>query len=199
VTEAKTLLAMAGVEPHPHPLSESAVIMIDAQNEYRTGRLALPDVEAALQAGAELIAAARAAGRPIIHVQHRGRAGGLFDPDSPSFAIADPVAPRGDEIRIEKALPNAFAGTPLDERLRELGVKNLIVAGFMTHMCVSSTVRSALDHGYGCTVFEPACATRDLPDGHGGVISARTLQGAELAALSDRFAVIAQSLDELAD
>ncbi len=60
----------------------------------------------------------------------------------------------------------------------------------MTHMCVSSTVRAALDFGYRCTVVAGACATRDLPDGAGGVVPAPVLHRAELAALSDRFATV---------
>lgn len=194
----KTLMQMAGLEPKPHPLAGSALVMIDAQNEYRSGALPLPDVEAALAEGARLLQAARAAGTPVIHVQHRGRPGGLFDPETPAFAIADPVAPQAGETVIEKGLPNAFAGTELAERLREIGVKTLIVAGFMTHMCVSSTVRAALDQGYACTVVAGACATRDLPDGAGGVVEAAALQRAELAALADRFAVVAADTAALA-
>lgn len=186
----KTLMEMAGVPAQPHALASSALIMIDAQNQYLSGPLPLSGIEAALEEGARLLKAARDAGTPIIHVKHRGTAGGAFDPDTPAFEIAEPVAPRDGEAVVEKRLPNAFAGTDLDEVLKAAGVKTLIVAGFMTHMCVSSTVRSALDHGYGTTVVAKACATRDLPDGQGGVLSADALHRAELAALSDRFAIV---------
>jgi nicotinamidase-related amidase len=54
-------------------------------------------------------------------------------------------------------------------------------------MCVSTTVRTALDLGFRSTVVADACATRDLPS-PGGVIPARTLHEVELAALGDRFA-----------
>ena len=105
------------------------------------------------------------------------------------------MAPEGAEKVIEKALPNAFAGTELDAVLAATGRKKLIVIGFMTHMCVSSTVRAALDHGYFCTVEASACATRDLPDGMGGTVAAADLHRASLAALSDRFAIIAHGRD----
>ncbi|MDR3526599.1 MAG: isochorismatase family protein, partial [Rhizomicrobium sp.] len=59
---------------------------------------------------------------------------------------------------------------------------------FMTHMCVSTTVRAALDYGYLSTVVADACATRDLPSHSGGIVSAALLHEAEIAALSDRFA-----------
>jgi nicotinamidase-related amidase len=105
-------------------------------------------------------------------------------------AIAPEVAPKDGEAVIIKAMPNSFAGTNLQEVLQAIGRKQLIVAGFMTHMCVSTTVRAAVDFGYMSTIVANACATRDLPDGEGGVVTAAELQRAELAALSDRFAII---------
>jgi len=197
MTAPRTLLEMAGASPAPHPLSQSAVVMIDAQREYLDGRLPLSGIEDALAEGARLLFAARAAGAPVIHVVHKGRPGGLFDPQSPSFEIAPMVAAIEGEPRVEKALPNAFAGTDLKEKLEAGGRKSLIVAGFMTHMCVSSTVRAALDLGYGCTLVADACATRDLPDGSGGTLAAAELHRAELAALADRFAVVVQSAEAL--
>ena len=193
----QTLLEMAGAAAKPVPLSESVVVMIDAQLEYVTGRLPLTGIDRALGQGAALLEAARGLGRPVIHVAHRGKPGGLFDPETAFFGHAPQAAPLDGETVVEKALPNAFAGTALEEVLKRQEAKTLVVAGFMTHMCVSSTVRAALDLGYGCTVLAPACATRDLPDGSGGVIGAETLHRAELAALSDRFATIARDLNAL--
>jgi len=195
VSDPKTLLQLAGVTPAPHPLSDCALLLIDLQIEYRDGILALPGVEMATQEAAALLDKARAAGRPVIHVQHRGKAGsgGPFDPETPRFRILEAVAPRTGEAIVEKGLPNAFAGTDLQERLAAVDAGNVIVAGFMTHMCISSTVRAALDLGIGCSVVGAACATRPLPDGQGGVVDAQSLHRAELAALSDRFATIAGS------
>lgn len=199
MADPRTIRDLAGADPRPHPLSQSAVVMIDAQMEYVSGILPLTGVEAALEEGGRLLAAARAIGRPVIHVQHKGNPGGLFDPAGPSFAIADPVAPEGDEPVVFKGLPNSFAGTELDKVLEGCGADSVIFAGFMTHMCVSSTVRNALDRGIACTVLAAACATRDLPDGRGGVVLANDLHRAELAALSDRFCPIAENLTDLED
>lgn len=191
MTLPKTLLQMAGASPAPHPLAESALLLIDLQNEYRDGKLPLPGVEAAVGEAANLLEKARAAGRPVIHVRHCGRVGGAFDPSTAAFSIVAELTPREGESIVDKTLPNAFAKTSLATTLEGLGVNKLIVAGFMTHMCVSSTVRAALDLGLGCTLVAAACATRDLPDGQGGVVAAAELQRAEMAALSDRFATIA--------
>lgn len=118
------------------------------------------------------------------------RPDGLFDPTGPGGEEVSEVAAAPDEKIVYKGLPNAFAGTDLDEVLKGFGRKNMIAIGFLTHICVSSTVRAGLDLGCGLAVVANACATRDLPDGHGGVVTASTLHQAELAALSDRFASV---------
>lgn len=191
MTAPKTLLQMAGAPQQAAPLSQSAVIIVDAQNEYLNGALALPGVDAAIGALGRLIARARAANVPVIHIAHKGREGGLFDRSADNGAIMDALSPLANETVIEKGLPNAFAGTPLDERLKSNRHDKLVIAGFMTHMCVSSTARAALDLGYSVTVPSDACATRDLPGvGSADVVRAADLHHAELAALADRFAIV---------
>jgi nicotinamidase-related amidase len=196
--EAKTLLEMAGAPNTPPPLGETALVMIDCQREYVDGKVPLVGVDRALAECADLLTRARRAGAPVIHIQHKGRAGGLFDPDTAAFRIADPAAPEAGERCLTKGLPNAFAGTELDDVLRDTARKSVIFAGFMTHMCVSSTVRAAVDLGYVAVVVGAACATRDLPDGAGGVVAAAELHRAELAALADRFAIVTPNAAALA-
>ena len=191
----KTLLQHVGAVWPSARLDAATLIVIDAQNEYVNGKLPLDGVAAALDNIAILLADARKAGTPIIHVQHRGGSGGLFDPDTNAFPIHEKAAPGDGEAVVEKTLPNSFAGTDLAERLEAVGRKELILCGFMTHMCVSATARSALDHGYRSTIVSDACATRDLPSTDGGIVEAKTLHEAELAALSDRFAAIAVTAD----
>ncbi|MGE0340978.1 MAG: cysteine hydrolase family protein [Xanthobacteraceae bacterium] len=192
----KTLLQMAGAPLEPSRFSESAVIIIDAQNEYVNGKLPLVNIEPALDNIAILLKAARAASAPVIHVQHKGRAGGLFDPGADAFKLAPQAASEAGEVIIEKALPNAFAQTSLQDELAKTGRKQLIVAGFQTHMCISSTVRAALDLGYRTTVVADAAATRDLPDPTGGpAFAAAELHRAALAGLADRFAIVAKLSD----
>ncbi len=196
MSEAKTLLQMAGAKPSPAKLSDAVVVIIDAQNEYVSGKLPLAGVDAALARIADLLAAARAAGAPIIHVAQRGRPGGLFDPDGETFKFAAPAAPQAGEAVVEKPLPNAFAKTDLDAKLQATGRKTLVIAGFMTHMCVSATTRSALDHGYTVTVAADAAATRALPDPLGGAdLPAENIHRTALAELADRFATVARVAD----
>jgi nicotinamidase-related amidase len=196
MSEARTLLQMAGVNAGPAKLSDAAVVVIDAQNAYVSGKLPLAGVDAALAQIANLLTAARAAGAPVIHIAQRGRPGGLFDPNGPNFKFAAQAAPRAGEAVVEKPLPNSFAKTDLEAKLHATGKKTLVIAGFMTHMCVSATARSALDHGYSVTVASDAAATRNLPDPLGGPdLPAEQVHRIALAELADRFATVARVAD----
>lgn len=187
----KTILELAGAPLHPAPLDRAALVLIDHQREYLDGALPLDGMAAAVEAAAEVLALARHHRLPVFHVVHHGRPGSaLFDPTGPGVAIITALAPIDGESTIIKTLPNSFAGTDLHAHLQASGRSELILAGFMTHGCVSATARAALDLGYRCTVVGGACATRDLPDPAGGVIAAQTVQRAELAALADRVAVV---------
>lgn len=189
---AKTLLQLAGADLTPPRLDDVALVLIDIQNEYLAGPLALPDAKPAIARASVLLARARERGSAIIHIAHRGKPGGLFDRSADRGAIVAELAPLPDERVIEKELPNAFAGTGLQAQLAASGRKNIVLAGFMTHMCVSSTARAALDLGFRTTIDADSCATRDLPDGRGGTLEARTIHEVALAELSDRFAIIAR-------
>ena len=193
---AKTLLELAGAPMTPTSLSKSVLILIDAQNEYFDGPLKLTGVEAAAEVIATLLARARAAGTPVVHIRHKGRPGGAFDLDASRGQIHASVAPVDGEIVIDKPLPNAFADTNLAEVLNGYAGRTPIIAGYQTHMCVSATTRAALDLGYLSTVVIDGVATRDLPDPvNGGVISAKDLNASALAALADRFAILARASD----
>jgi nicotinamidase-related amidase len=192
MTTTPTLLQLAGADLSFPKLGAASLVLIDLQNEYLTGPLALPCADAAIANAASLLARARNAGAKVFHVAHRGRPGGLFDRGAARGGIVPALAPLPDEAVIEKELPNAFAGTDLKARLDMAGHKNIVLAGFMTHMCVSSTARAALDLGFRITIDAAACATRDLPDGRGGIIPAATVHDVALAELSDRFALIAR-------
>lgn len=191
-----TLLQLRGIAIPPARLSQSALVIIDAQGEYRSGQMALPGIETALARIANLLARARTAGTPILHVAQIGLAGSLFDPETERGAILPQAAPGAGEPVVMKKLPNGFAGTELHERLQTAGRKQLILAGFMTHMCISATARAALDIGYQTTVVADATATRALPAPDGGApISAEAVHRTALAELADRFAAVVTSAE----
>ena len=197
MTAPRSLLEYAGSGLSPADWQTATLLLVDHQREYLDGGLPLPDAGSAIAAMSRLLAAARAHGTPVVHVVHHGRAGGaLFDPDGPYAAIVPALTPAAGETVVCKSLPNAFADTGLDSALHGHGRGELIVAGFATHMCISATVRAALDHGYRSTIVADACATRDLPSPlDGGIVTAATLHRASLAALADRFACVVREAD----
>jgi nicotinamidase-related amidase len=188
----RTLFSLSGREPQVAHLPRATLVLIDCQNEYIDGALPLSGTRDACEQALRLLRAARRHKSRIIHVAHRGAPGGMFDRDTRRGAFIDLLAPTGDEIVVEKPRPNAFSGTQLESVLGPAGTP-LLLAGFMTHMCISSTARAALDLGWPVTIAADACATRDLPLPGGGIIRAAALHAAELAALSDRFAAIADT------
>jgi nicotinamidase-related amidase len=192
MAQPETLLQLAKADLTPARLANASLVLIDLQNEYVSGPLALREAGGAIANAAALLARAREAGTPVFHVAHRGRQGGMFDRSAERGAIVAQLTPIEGEVVIEKELPNAFAKTDLEKRLQQTGRKEIILVGMMTHMCVSSTARAALDLGFRTTIDATACATRDLPDGQGATIPARTVHEVALAELSDRFAIIAR-------
>src|SRR5260370_17482521 len=194
---AMTMLQMAGATPTPATMADGILLIIDAQREYTDGLIPLSGVQPAIEALAVLLEKARKAGAPIVHVRHQSK-GKAFNPSSTGYHILAPLVPRAGEIIVDKCLPNAFAGTDLAQQLAVSGRKNLIVGGFMTHMCVSATVRSATDNGFISTVAADTVATRDLPDSTGvATITADPINRILLASLSDRFVLIVPKAGQL--
>ena len=198
MTRPTTFRELAGLPTHPEPFAESALVLVDCQREYLDGAVLVPGIAAALDEARLLLERARREGVPVIHIAHRNPPGAsFFDPDGPYCAIVPEVAPRSDEPVVTKGTPNAFAGTDLGSRLEAVARRQVVFAGFMTHNCVSATVRGAFDHGYTCAVVAGAAATRDLPDGLGGVIPADVLHRAALAGLVDRVATVVKTTADL--
>ncbi|MER2251938.1 cysteine hydrolase family protein [Methylorubrum podarium] len=191
MSDLKTLRSLSGLPPEPAALPGAALVMIDLQNTYREGVMRLEGVEPAIREARTLLERARHAGIPVFHVRHDAGPGSPYDVTAAIGQISDEVAPRAGEPVITKAYPSSFAGTDLQAQLEAAGVKDLILAGFMTHMCINSTARSAFTLGFRPTVVASATATRALPGPDGATVPAAALQAASLASLSDLFAVVA--------
>lgn len=72
--------------------------------------------------------------------------------------IVDALAPRPDEIVINKTTYGTFTSTGLDRTLRNLGITTLVIGGVVTNVCVETTARDAADHGYDVVLVDDACA-----------------------------------------
>jgi len=198
MSELLTLRGLLGLAPAPVPLAQSALILVDCQNTYREGLMQLEGVEPALDQCAALLARARKLGIPRFHIQHDAGPGSPYDLSAPIGQIADKVRPLAGEPVVVKNYPNSFLNTTLHEQLQRAGAKNLVIVGFMTHMCISSTARAGFDLGYPCTVVAGATATRPLPL-CGSVCPAAQVQASNLAAITDLFAVVVESERQIPD
>ncbi len=185
MTDARpTLRSLLALPDTPAPLSKSALVLIDCQTTYREGIMQLDDVEPALQECARLLARAREAGAPVIHIRHDAGPGSPYDVTAPIGQIADVVAPAPGETVITKNFPSSFEQTSLDAELKKAGASDLVLAGFMTHMCVNSTARSAFNHGYRPTGVAAAAATPAPAAPGRRVLAAHDAHDAALSVLS---------------
>jgi nicotinamidase-related amidase len=155
-------------------MDRAALVVIDAQQEYfaPAGQMVLPDGPRAVKQIARALAWARARGVPVFHVVHESRRPGArtFVPGSPALEVHPDARPAPGEPVITKHLPGSFTGTGLEQALRERGIERLIVAGFMTQMCVDTTARQAAHRGFRVTVLSDATAAMGVVDPDGQAI-----------------------------
>lgn len=176
-------------------MSDTALLVIDIQNDYFPGgRMELEGAEAAGSKAGAVLEKFRQQAMPVLHVRHLSVRPGstFFIPGTAGAEIHEAVRPRDGETVIEKNFPNSFRATVLQAALEKGGIKNLVVAGMMTHMCVDASVRHAADLGFKVTLLADACATRAQSFG-GETVPARQVHAAFLAALNGFYAKVIQS------
>jgi nicotinamidase-related amidase len=106
-----------------------------------------------------LLDRARAAGVPVVYVQHDGSPDDLI-PGTPAWEIAGEIAPRAGEAVVGKRFPDSFRETELAGVLARIGAgDHVIAAGMQTDFCVDATIREAARRGYRVTLVEDAHAT----------------------------------------
>jgi len=141
----------------------------------------------ALERVSQVVTAARAGGYPVFFTRHlslpvrlMGRAQlrtamawqRVDDPEkvqswflrgSPGFEIVADLSARGDEVVFDKLAMSAFAGTPLEMALRDLGIRAFAIAGVALEIGIAPTVWHAVDLGLIPVVVTDACDGRDRP------------------------------------
>jgi nicotinamidase-related amidase len=167
----------------------TALLILDLQNDVigaegafaGSGSPAHAEAQNVVANVRRLADAARKAGTAVIHVHHFGSVGTASDADSAQNAGlwkgvrevnalvkgswgAQPVPglePQEGDTVIEKQRVSAFFGTPLDVKLRGLGVQTVIVTGAWTNMSVESTIRYGADLGYEMVLVSDGTSTID--------------------------------------
>jgi nicotinamidase-related amidase len=168
-----------------------ALVIVDIQRDYFPGgNMPLHEPEAAAAKAGRVLEAFRAAGEPVIHIQHLSPAGaGFLEEGTPGAEIMAPVTPDAGETVMQKRAPNSFLGTELEQHLRELGVDEVVVVGMMTSMCVDATTRAGADLGFGMTIVPDACAAPAL-EFDGRQVSGPDVHAAFVAALGQFYATV---------
>ena len=172
-----------------------ALVVIDVQNEYFTGKLRIeyPDVRVTLPNIVRAMDAAVAAGIPVVVVQHHFPAGApVFARGSESAELHPDVAKRPRDLLVEKCVASALTGTPLAAWLKERGIDTLSIVGYMTHNCDDSTVRQAHHEGWKVELLRDA--TGALPyTNAAGTATAEEIHRVFTVVMHSNFAAVADT------
>ncbi|MGE8318733.1 MAG: cysteine hydrolase family protein [Comamonas sp.] len=184
-----TIRAMSGATPATQLDARStALLVIDFQNEYFSGRMPIAGGPAALARTQQLLAWADAAKLPVFQVQHVAPAGSaLFALDGKTAQFHPGALPRPQDQVLQKTTVSVFASTDLDRRLKAAGIKTVVIAGLMTHACVAGAARDAAPLGYQVLVASDASATRSIVRADGSAVDQDSLHRAALAEIEDTF------------
>lgn len=177
---------------------KQGLVIIDVQRDYFPGgQMTLTQPEKALGKIKQLETYFLQQNWPIIYIQHLnvGKNAAFFRPCTTGAKLHSKLQLHSESIVIKKLFPNSFHKTKLEKTLKSLCVKQLVITGMMTHMCVDSTTRAACERGFHPIVIADATATKDLTFGDEAA-SAQAVQTAFLAALAS-FATVCSTAEFL--
>jgi nicotinamidase-related amidase len=179
-----------------------ALLVIDVQNEYFTGRLPVTHPPGSLNNILAMVDGARKCAIPVVVVQHTAP-----QPDAPLFRkgtegwkLHPEIATRPYDYLIEKNLPGSFTGTDLELWLRDKQIDTMVIAGYMTQMCCDTTARQAFHMGFQVEFIADATGTLPISN-EAGSVTAEELHRAILVTQAMRFSKVLtarQWMDSLA-
>jgi len=172
----------------------TALIIIDVQkgfDEPAWGSRNNPQAEENIL---KLLQAWRRSERSIFHIQHMSTSlTSPLNPSRPGNAIKDAFLPLTGEPLIQKHVNSAFIGTDLEQRLREIGCKSLVIVGLTTPHCVSTTTRMAGNLGFETYLVADATTAFELTNHNGKTYSAEEIHAVTLATLNGEFATVMET------
>ena len=181
---------------HIHP--NAALLAIDVQRGFDSASWGQRNNPAMEANGRALIAAWRATGRPLIHTRHDSvTPGSPLAPGQDGNGFKAGFEPLSGELVVPKTVNSAFIGTDLENWLNRAGIRQLVLFGIATDMCVSTTARMAANLGFEVLVVADACHTWNQVGHDGQWIHADVIHRANLASLHTEFARVVDSADLL--
>ncbi|KEK22891.1 cysteine hydrolase family protein [Bacillus gaemokensis] len=140
---------------------KKALVVIDVQEGMYTAGGPVYNGQKLLETLQELIQKCRSNDIPVIYVQHNGPKGHPLEKGEPGWHIHSAIAPKENDVIVEKETPDSFYKTNLGEVLRNEGIEHLLISGMQTEYCVDTTTRSAFSEGYKVTLVRDAHSTFD--------------------------------------
>jgi nicotinamidase-related amidase len=171
--------------------SNAALIAIDVQQGFDTPHWGVRNNPEMEDNGRALLAAWRASGRPLVHTRHDSvHPDSPLRPNQPGNRFKAGFEPLPGELVVGKTVNSAFIGTDLEAWLRRAGIRQLVLFGIATDMCVSTTTRMGANLGFDMIVAGDACHTWAQTGPDGEPIDADTMHRANLATLATEFAAV---------
>ncbi|MDR3025519.1 cysteine hydrolase family protein [Chryseobacterium sp.] len=180
------LISMITMNAQKQKMENTALLIIDVQNDYFPGgKMTLEKAEQAGENTKRILEYFRSNNLPVIHIKHISTDEGaaFFLPDTDGAKINQLVLPKENEKIITKHFPNSFRETDLLNYLQSNKIKNLVITGMMTDVCVEATTRAAFDFGFNNLIIGDATATRNR-ELNGEVVKAVEVQRSFLAGIS---------------
>jgi nicotinamidase-related amidase len=181
------------------PISESALLVIDAQDSFKLGdRWARRNNKDFEKNVGRLVDLYRQHGLPVIYFLHTDDDPG-FERTSPHFKLMDFLSPRSSEPVLHKDTRNVFTSTGLPALLMEKGVRRVVITGIQMEQCCETSARVAADLGYAVDFVIEGTMTFPIPnhDRPGEELGVEAIKERTEYALRRRFATIA-SVDAIA-
>ena len=166
-----------------------ALLVIDVQNEYFTGRLPVTFPEGSLDNILKAMDHVARVDIPVAIIQHTApsKDSPTFRKGSDEWKLHPEVEKRKRDILIEKNLPGSFTGTELEKWLREKGIERVAICGYMTQMCCDTTARQAFHLGFQVDFLSDATGTLSVQNSAGSIL-ASDLHRAVLVTMATKFA-----------
>jgi nicotinamidase-related amidase len=137
--------------------NKSALLIIDVQQALCSGDEAAFDIDSVVDRINEVATKARAAGAPVICIQHEDD--GTLAFGTQGWQLYERLVTRPHDIRLRKTASDSFHRTDLQALLQSQNVDTLVVCGLQSEFCVDTTVRRALALGYPVTLVADAHST----------------------------------------